>query len=93
MDDDNKPKIDNELKVEITKDIIYKRLINSNINKSPGPDNLHPRVLKEISSVLVDPLFYIFNLSLNTGKLPKEWKKAWITPVFKNKGSKHDAGK
>jgi len=44
--------------------LIINRLINK---KSPEPDNIGPRLLKEIAAKIVDPLSYLFNLSLLTG--------------------------
>ena len=70
LDDDDKANIKEELKLDITKEIISKKLHELNINKSPGPDNMHPKVLKELASVLIDPLFIIFNISLRLGKIP-----------------------
>ena len=29
-------------------------------------------------------------MSLYNGEIPNEWKKARVTPVYKNKGSKQD---
>ena len=57
--------------------------------KSPGPDSLPPRILKECASILSSPLCFFFNKSFSTGKLPHLWKLANITPLFK-KGSKTD---
>ena len=68
---------------------VEKMLKKLNIYKSPGPDNLPPRILKECASVLSSPLCYFFNKSFSTGKLPHRWKLANITPLFK-KGSKTD---
>ena len=34
--------------IQISTDDITKRLANLNINKSSGPDNLHPRILYEV---------------------------------------------
>ena len=31
-----------------------------------------------------------FTMSLNTGRIPDVWKKASVTPIFKNKGSNTD---
>ena len=56
-------------------------------NKTPGPDRLHPKILKEYANELANSLCLIFNKSSRLGKLPSEWKPANITPVFK-KGSK-----
>jgi hypothetical protein len=49
------------------------------IDKSPGPDELHPRVLKEISSSITKPLCHIFKQSL--------WKTVLVSAIFK-KGNK-----
>ena len=50
--------------------------------KTPGPDNLHPKILK-CANELASSLCLIFNKSLRMGKLPSNWKQANITPVFK----------
>jgi len=68
---------------------MYTRLAKLQIDRSPGPDQLHPRILYETRDVITYPLFFIFNWSLETGKLPGDWKLAEITAVYK-KGSKHD---
>ena len=52
LDDEKKANIKRELKLDITKEIISKKLQELNINKSPGPDNMHPKVVKELASVL-----------------------------------------
>ena len=42
--------------IEINEAIVLKQLENLKVNKSPGPDCLHPRLLKELSSELKEPL-------------------------------------
>jgi len=39
-------------------------------NKSPGPDNIGPKLVKCMEYAIIDPLEYIFNISLNSGKVP-----------------------
>ena len=56
-------------------------------NKTPGPDKISPRILKEAKNELILPLSVLFNKSLNSGKVPCEWKLANVTPIFK-KGNK-----
>ena len=56
--------------------------------KSPGPDELHPKFVKETAKVLTTPISILFRKSLAEGKLPDTWKVANITPIHK-KGPKH----
>ncbi|VDP91266.1 unnamed protein product [Echinostoma caproni] len=67
-------------------------LENLNINESPGPDGLHPKVLKELAVVISVPLWALFNSSLKYGRLPEDWKIALISPLFKS-GSRADPAK
>ena len=54
-----------------------------NVGKAPGPDGLHPAILKPLSEVLAEPLTALFNESLASGKLPEDWKVANVTPIHK----------
>jgi len=77
--------------IVISEDMVKTKLDKLKTCKSPGPDKLHPRILKELSGVLAQPLSIIFNATLNTGRLPEQWKYANITAIFK-KGDKKDPG-
>ncbi|KAK4809656.1 hypothetical protein QYF61_002553 [Mycteria americana] len=61
------------------------------IRKSMGPDEIHPRVLKELADVLTKPLSIIYQQSWLTGEVPADWRLANVTPIFK-KGRKEDPG-
>ena len=74
--------------VEINEEMVRKKLKAINQNKSPGPDGIHPRILKELMEELVMPLTLIFQKSISSGKLPTAWKDGHIIPIFK-KGNKH----
>ena len=47
-------------------------------------------ILKLSSEIICSSLTILFNMSLYNGEIPNEWKKARVTPVYKNKGSKQD---
>ena len=77
--------------IEFTASDVQKLLSKLNCNKSPGPDNIHPRVIKECAGVLAEPLCFLFTTSLQQGQLPGMWKDAKLTPIFK-RGSRADVG-
>ena len=87
----NKPGVNKNLELTINEENVLKRLNKLKVNKSPGPDSMHPRVLFEIRQVLAKPLTLIFQLSVKLGQIPSPWKDAKITAIFK-KGDKHVAG-
>jgi len=73
----------------IDEDIISKYLESLNESKSPGPDGLHPYILKGLAKSLSRiPLNFIFKQSLEEGKLPSDWKCAAITAIFKKSDRK-----
>ena len=66
----------NELKV--SEEDIAKKLKSLNISKSPGPDNVHPRVLKELAEELAIPLKLLLDKTLKERKIPDKWKEAEV---------------
>jgi len=74
---------------DINSELIEKLLTELKSSKSPGPDGVHPRVLKELASELAIPLTKIFKSVMETGRIPQSWKIAHISPIFK-KGDKRD---
>ena len=79
------------MNIEITQDRVEKALRALKINKSPGPDGLHPRLLKEVSTSIIPALTLIYQTSIQTGTLPDDWLLADISPIYK-KGKRHVAG-
>ena len=76
--------------IDITEPDVLNLLRKLKSDKSPGPDNLHPRVLKECAAELARPLTLLFKTSMKDGTLPQAWKEANVTPIFK-KGTRSDA--
>lgn len=76
---------------EITPEIVEKKLRKLNPSKSPGPDNIHPRVLKEVAHEIAYPVARIFTESLEKSCMTKKWKESLVSVLFK-KGIKSLAG-
>ena len=68
-------------------DMVQKYLDRIKVDKAPGPDGIHPRILKELSSVISKPLYLIFRDSLMTGIVPLDWHRANVVPIFKKETS------
>ena len=80
---------DKELKSAIfTVHDVWKQLLSTNPYSAMGPDQIHPRILKETASELAPTYFKLFSQSLECGALPQLWKKATVIPIFKN-GARH----
>ena len=77
--------------LNITEENVSLKLKSLNPNKSPGPDKLYPKLLKELHHELSIPFTYLFKLSVKEGLLPQDWKDAEVTPIYK-KGLKTDPG-
>ena len=71
------------LDIVVTKEGVTKLLKGLNPSKALGPDELHPRVLKELAMELGPVFAHLFQQSIDTGEIPKEWSLANICPLFK----------
>ncbi|KAK6182069.1 hypothetical protein SNE40_009833 [Patella caerulea] len=74
--------------ISINKKGVLKLLHGLKEHKASGADDIHPRILKAAATELAPVLTQLFQLSLDTGQTPKDWRDARVVPIFK-KGEKH----
>jgi hypothetical protein len=69
--------------LKITTEGVEKLLQNLKINKSSGPDNVPARILKECAPSVAPILQKIYQKSISSGSLPRDWLNANVSPIFK----------
>ena len=74
----------------VSKDGVIKLIKGLNPSKALGPDEIHPRVLKELGKELGPVFDHLFQQSIDTGEIPKEWSLTNICPLFKNQNTQSD---
>ena len=60
-------------------------------NKSPGPDNIGPKIIKSIADIVTEPLSFIYNMSFAKGIVPHQLKISKVILVYK-KGNRNSVG-
>ena len=72
----------------VTPKMVAKKIRDMKNNKSPGVDGIPPKLLLEVVEQMSIPLATVFNMSLEEGVVPLEWKETNIIPLLK-KGSRN----
>ena len=57
-------------------------LMKLNAQKSMGPNDIHPRALREMADVIAELLSITFEKSWLSGDIPSDWEKGNMTPIF-----------
>ena len=76
--------------IKVNKEGVTKLLHKLNPSKASGPDLIPARILKELAVEIAPFLTTIFQESFNTGTVPRDWRIANVTAIFK-KGEKYKA--
>ena len=74
--------------IQVNAEGVKKLLLDLKVDKATGPDSIPAFILKTASDELAPILTRIFQLSLETGDVPHDWRQAWVVPIFK-KGERH----
>ena len=74
---------------KITANDVANLISKLDTKKATGLDNIPGKFLKMAGDIVAPSLSAIFNQSMSTGIFPFDWKKARVTPIFKN-GNKTD---
>ena len=82
----------NEEWAPITEVEVNAALRSTENRKAAGVCGIPPELLKYGGEEMVCELTTLFNLIMEEKRVPEEWKKAIIVPIFKNKGSKLECG-
>ncbi|CAH8482760.1 unnamed protein product [Dicrocoelium dendriticum] len=69
--------------VSCSEDQVRGLLANLDCSKPPGPDGLHPLLLKRLAPVIAPAVTELFEASLTQGNVPREWKQAIVRPFPK----------
>ena len=62
---------------------MYDTLLTLDVSKACGPDLIPAYLLKCCAEEISSPLSFLFQKSMSTGTLPRDWVCANIVPVFK----------
>ena len=77
-------------RIQVTCVGVKKLLLKLNPKKAVGPDLVSTQILRDYADEIAPIPQVIFQQSLDTGKVPDQWKTANVSGIFK-KGDKHAA--
>ena len=75
----------------IKEDMVLKALSDLREDKAPGPDELSPRLLKELRKEISLQIIMIFRRSLLDGEVPEDLRDANVRPIYKKGGKTQTA--
>ena len=77
--------------IEISNEEVREMLRELDVRKASGPDGVSSWILKECGDQLASKIRKLIMYSIQEGKVPKDWKRADIVPIFKS-GNKESPG-
>ncbi len=69
--------------IQVTEEDVQKQMEGLDVRKAPGPDGVSGWILKECNQQLTWVIHNIIESSLIESRVPIEWKRANIVPIYK----------
>ena len=69
--------------INITEEMVQNEILKLNVNKSCGPDEMHPQILIELVDLVSKPLALLLNKTMDEGCIQQDWKMAYVSSIFK----------
>ena len=63
--------------------MVRKEIVNLNVYKSCGPDEINPRLLIALVDCVSKPIALHLNKTMEHGEIPNGWKRAHVSPIYK----------
>ena len=63
--------------------MVKREIMQLNLNKSCGPDEIHPLLLIEVADIISKRLGVLMVKTLKDGNMPQDWKKADVSQIYK----------
>jgi ribonuclease HI len=82
---DIRPEIYHPLLIPITIQEVEEVISNFNNGKAPGPSQIPYEIYKHMTSMGMEEIIEIFNMVLDTGKVPKDWTTSSVVLIPKPK--------
>ncbi len=62
---------------------VHKEVSSLDTAKGSGPDDLHPFMLQILADFLAEPITALYNISLQSGEVPQDWRMVFISRFSK----------
>ena len=72
----------------VSPEFVKRQIKGMKTSKATGLDGVSVKLLKCAGDSIIAPLTFIFNMCIEKGTFPSEWKQARISPIYK-KGDPH----
>ena len=69
--------------VVLNREAVSRKINSSQVKKSAGPDNIHPKLLRVAGDAVIPSLVSLYQHSIDREAVFSQWKVARITPIHK----------